>query len=83
MRGSEALTAEDLAVTEKKDAEPLKLGDRVKIRNSGFPRGRIVEVRGPLGPGGKQVYRVRVRRKATPMDVEVLEDQLILIPAEK
>jgi hypothetical protein len=66
----------------KKNAStPLKLGDRVKIRHSDR-RGRIVELRGPLGPGGKQVYRVRVRRKPTPVYIELLEDQLVLIPAE-
>jgi hypothetical protein len=54
----------------------FKVGDLVKIRNSGYPRGRIVELRGPLGPGGAHVYRVRVRRKPKPLYVEVLGDQL-------
>jgi hypothetical protein len=54
----------------------LKVGDLVKIRNSGYRPGRIVELRGPLGPGGAEVYRVRVRRKPKPMYVEVLGDQL-------
>jgi hypothetical protein len=44
----------------------LKLGDRVKIRLSGGLSGRIVELRGPLGPGGVQIYRVLVRRKPEP-----------------
>jgi hypothetical protein len=60
----------------------LKLGDRVKIRNSGGMRGRIVELRGALGPGGVQVYRVRVPRKPKPHFIEVLEEQLEVIPAE-
>jgi hypothetical protein len=67
-------------MSEKNDAEPLKVGDLVTIHNSGFKRARIVELRGALGPGGKQVYRVRVRRKPTPAYIEVLEDQLALIP---
>jgi hypothetical protein len=57
----------------------FKLGDRVKIRYSQW-RGRIVELRGPLGPGGAQIYRVRVRGKPTPAYTEVREDQLILLP---
>jgi hypothetical protein len=44
-------------------------------------RGRIVELRGPLGPGGTQIYRVRVRRKPTPVYIELREDQRVPIPA--
>jgi len=62
--------------------DSIKLGDRVKVRGatSGL-RGRVVELRGPLGPKGAQVYRVRVRGKPKPAYVEVLEDQLEVIPA--
>jgi hypothetical protein len=64
----------------EKTVGPLfKLGDRVKIRLSEL-RGRIVELGGPLGPGGAQIYRVRVRRKPTPAYVDVREDQLIPLP---
>jgi hypothetical protein len=56
----------------------FKLGDRVRIRYSNF-RGPIVELRGPLGPGGAQIYRVRYRRKP-PAYIEVREDQLKVIP---
>jgi len=64
----------------EKTADPVfKLGDRVKIRLSQL-RGRIVELRGPLGPGGAQIYRVRFRRKPSPAYVEVREDQLVLLP---
>jgi hypothetical protein len=59
----------------------FKLGDRVKIRLSSL-RGRIVELRGPLGPHGAQIYRVRFRRKPSPAYIEVREDQLALIPAK-
>jgi len=65
----------------KKPAVAFKLGDRVKVRFTNW-RGRIVELRGPLGPGGAQVYRVRYRGKPRPADVEVLEEQLELIPVE-
>jgi hypothetical protein len=54
----------------------LKVGDRVKILHSGNKRGRIVELRGPLGPGGAQVYGVRLRVGSKPTYVEFWEDQL-------
>lgn len=60
----------------------LKLGDLVKIRHSGWRRGRIVEMRGPLGPNGSQIYRVIVRRKPKPAYIELREDQLEAIPAK-
>ena len=59
----------------------FKLGDRVRILQSEFPPGRIVELRGPLGPGGAEVIRVRLWRKPRPHDIEVLADQLEAIPA--
>ena len=58
------------------------LGAFVKIRNSGFRRAKIVELLGPLAPGGKLVYRVMFRGKPNPAYVVVREDQLELIPAE-
>jgi hypothetical protein len=61
----------------KKKLNPLlKLGDRVRILRSAGLQGRIVELRGPLGPGGVQIYRVRVRRKPKPTYIELREDQL-------
>jgi hypothetical protein len=52
----------------------FSLGDRVEIIN--FGRGKITELRGPLGPGGAQVYRVIYRRKPKPGYIEVLGSQL-------
>ena len=66
-------------MVEKKADVLFKLGDRVKIRLSGL-RGRIVELCGPLGPGGAQIYRVRYRGKPAPAYIEVREDQLVLLP---
>ena len=65
----------------------FNLWERVKIRHSGGTRGRIVELRGPLAPGGVQVYRIRVVRKVPGTKpirsyVEVREDQLERIPAK-
>ncbi len=69
-------------MTKQKPAQLLTLGDRVKIRNSTGMRGQIVELRGPLGPGGVQIYRVRIRRKPKPTYIELREDQLVAIPAK-
>ena len=66
----------------KKASAPLKLGDHVKIKYYPDLRARIVELRGPLGPGGVQIYRVRIRRKPKPTYVELREDQLEAIPTE-
>jgi hypothetical protein len=57
----------------------LTLGDRVKIRHTSW-KGRIVELRGPLGPGGAYIYRVQIRRMPEPMFIEVREDQLVVLP---
>lgn len=54
----------------------FKLRQRVKIINTAGVCGRIVELRGPLGPKGIQVYRIRLRSKPVPAYVEVREDQL-------
>ena len=67
---------------EKKVEQPLKVGDFVKIRNYAVKRGRIVELRGPLGPGGAEIYRVLIRRKPKPRYIELRGDQLVLLPAE-
>lgn len=58
-----------------------KVGDRVRIKHSGFGVGRIVEERGPLGPGGVPIYRVLVQVKPAPISIEVREDQLLPPPA--
>ena len=60
--------------------EPFPIGTPVKIRNSGYGRATIVELRGPLGPNSTRVYRVRVREKPRPAYIEVREDQLEAIP---
>ena len=43
-------------------------------------RARIVEYRGPLGPGGMQVYRVRIARKPKSTYVELCENQPVRTP---
>ncbi len=60
----------------------LKIGDRVRIRHASGLSGRVVELRGPLGPGGAQIYRIMVRRRPTPSYVEVRADQLEFISSK-
>jgi hypothetical protein len=60
---------------------PLKIGDRVKIRNYAGKIGRIVELRGPLGPDGASIYRVLVQRKPAVSYIELRADQLEVAPA--
>ena len=63
-------------VTAQNLVEPLKVGTVVRIRNSGYARAQIAEIRGPLGPGGARIYRVLVEKKPRPIYIEVREDQL-------
>ncbi len=70
-------------MTEPNAAEPLKVGAWVSIRDSGLRRGPIVEFRGPLGPAGVWIYRIRLRRKPRPTYAEFREDQLDILPTEK
>ncbi len=63
----------------KKSMPLFQLGDRVKIHYSDW-QGRIVELRGPLAPGGVFVYRIRVPDKPKSFFIEVPEDELTAIP---
>ncbi|MHB1424249.1 MAG: hypothetical protein ACYC3I_13820 [Gemmataceae bacterium] len=63
----------------KKSTPLFQLGDRVKIHYSDW-RGRIVEFRGPLGPGGKFVYRIRIPDKPKPIYIELPEDEMTALP---
>lgn len=64
------------------NTRPLQVGTVVKILNTGYRKGKIMEDRGPLGPVGARIYRVRVRRKPKPAYTEVREDQLVVIPSD-
>lgn len=57
-----------------------KIGDRVKIKNYAGKIGRIVEDRGPLGPGGVPIFRVLVQVRPTASYIEVRGDQLLAAP---
>ena len=58
----------------------FKLGDNVRIKNYAGKIGRIVEYRGPLGPGGAPVYRVQVERKPNISYIELLGNQIEVGP---
>ncbi len=75
-------TERETAMPKQYETEPLAIGAIVRIRNSGFGPGRIVEFRGPLGPNGARVYRVQLRKRPRPSYTEVLEEQLELESAE-
>lgn len=55
-------------------APTFSIGDLVEVLH--FGKGKITELRGPLGPGGASVYRVMYRRKPTVGYLEVLGSQL-------
>ena len=63
-------------VIELATSQTLNLGDRVRIKYYGGKYGKIVELRGALGPDGAQVYRVRVGRKPFTSQIELLGDQI-------
>jgi hypothetical protein len=67
----------------KKVSEPLKLGDLVRIPHFGNQRARVVELWGALGPGGMQVYRMRVLQKrglkTRPLYIDLPEDAVVPI----
>jgi hypothetical protein len=65
------------------DSGPLKVGDWVRILNSGYTKpGKIVQYTGPLGPGGVRIFRVKMRGKPYPAYIEVREDQLEVVAKE-
>jgi hypothetical protein len=72
-----------MATQKTKGTHDWSLGDRVRIRYSKDMIGKIIEFRGPLGPGGVQIYRVELNPEPDPTYIEVREDQLILLPSEK
>ena len=63
-------------------SEYLPVGTRVRVRNPQRLEGVIVELRGPLGPGGARIYGVEYPGDPEPRYVEYREDQLEVIPAK-
>ena len=56
------------------------LGDRVRIKDLVGQVGRIAELRGPLGPGGAAVYRVKIKQKPRSRYIELLGNQIEPLP---
>ena len=73
--------AKKAASKKAKPSPTFNVGDEVEILY--FGHGKIVELRGPLGPNGAQVYRVRYRTWPRPGYMEVLGDQIRLEKADK
>ncbi len=65
----------------KKKVTP-KLGDHVKVRYWPKIQAQVVEERGPLGPKGVLMFRIRVEEDPEPSFIDVREDQLEVILAE-
>jgi hypothetical protein len=59
-----------------KHEDAIKLGSRVRIRHTNGLKGKVVELRGPLGPNGANVFRIQIRTTPEPGFIEVREDQL-------
>ena len=79
-----ALATEEGSMAEKEQEKPtvlLNLGTASKSATPVDCPGELSNC-GPLGPGGVQVYRVRVRRKPEPKYIELMEDQLELVAAK-
>jgi len=61
--------------------EPItacKIGDYVNIRHFDGRIGRVIELSGPIGPGGQAVDRVTIGRGSRPDTIVLLGDQMDL-----
>ena len=67
----------------KKKAKPpdevFQLGDIVVVKLHPEIRAKVIELRGPLGPNGEQVYRIRFSKRFMRRQAEVLPEQLRLL----
>lgn len=61
----------------------LHIGTRVTFRYTPGRIGRVVEWRGPLGVGGRQIYRIRYGRKGARGYTEVPREHLIVLPPKE
>jgi hypothetical protein len=59
----------------------FQVGDRVYLKGYEGLLGIIIELRGPLGPNGEQIYGVDLQRRPVVSYIEVREDQLVPAPA--
>jgi hypothetical protein len=67
--------------TKPKAVHVFAVGDRVEILH--FGKGKVVELRGPLGPDGSEVYRIMYQRKPSPRYIEVWAEQIRPLKVEK
>jgi hypothetical protein len=67
--------------TKPTSVDPFKLGDRIKIKGFDKLLGRILEFRGPLGPGGAFIYGIEIQNGSGDPYIELREDQIEHAPA--
>ena len=63
--------------------EDFQLGDIVVVKLHPKIRAKVIELRGPLGPNGEQVYRIRFSKRFMRRQAEVLPEQLRLLRREE
>ncbi len=61
-------------------ALPIQLGSRVRFVDLPNLTGKVVEFRGPLGPKGVEIYRIRFLNRPYKSYVEVRGDQIEVLP---
>ena len=61
-------------------ALPIQLGSRVRFLAAPELTGKVVEFRGPLGPKGVEIYRIRFLNRPYKSYVEVRGDQIEVLP---
>ncbi len=59
--------------------EEFQRGDIVVVKLHPHMRGKVIELRGLLGPNGEQVYRIRLGKDSGRRQLEVLPQQLRLL----
>ena len=59
-----------------------KLGDRVNLPGAMLMKGRIIELRGNLGPGGVDIFGVELEYSDDTAYIEVRGDQLEFLDDE-
>ena len=63
--------------------EDFQLGDIVVVKLHPKIRAKVIELRGPLGPNGEQVYRIRFGKSLGRGQAEVLPHELRLLRREE
>lgn len=70
-----------VAKKKKKPAPPteLNIGDIVELPALPGFRGKVIEYRGPIGSGGRELYRIRLGKWRHAPQIEVPANQTVVI----